>query len=302
MITISEIKSLSVKNGDMFYINHNSDNFSMIDCNIADDRKSEILDEVKNLAEKKDIVRFISTHPDQDHIQGIEYLDELGLIPNFYCVDNNVSKSMETKSFKKYKELKSSSRAYKISKGCRRKWMNVSDAESGSAGISILWPDVTNETFQNARRDAENSDNPNNISPAIVYSLEEGVRALWLGDMENGYMVAIEDDIALSPVDILFAPHHGRKSGRVPKTWLDKLEPRLIVVGEAPSDELEYYSNYNTLTQNSAGDILFSCETGKTHVYVGSPSYSVNFLYRDRCVSDLKDDLWYLGTFDCGDR
>lgn len=302
VITISEIKSLSVKNGDMFYINHNSDNFSMIDCNIADDRKSEILDEVKNLAEKKDIVRFISTHPDQDHIHGIEYLDELKFIPNFYCVDNNVSKSTETKSFKKYKELRGSSRAYKISKGCKRKWMNMSDDECGSAGISVLWPDLANETFQNALQDAESSENPNNISPAIVYSLEEGVRALWLGDMENDYMVAIEDDIALSPVDILFAPHHGRKSGRVPKTWLDKLEPRLIVVGEAPSDELEYYSNYNTLTQNSAGDILFCCETGKTHVYVGSPSYSVNFLDRDPDASVVKGSLYYLGSFDCGDR
>ena len=247
-------------------------------------------------------MRFISTHPDQDHIQGIEYLDELKLIPNFYYVDNDVSKSTESESFKKYKDLKGSSCAYKIYKGCKRKWMNVSDGERGSAGISVLWPDVNNETFQDALRDAESSDNPNNISPAIVYSLEEGVRALWLGDMENDYMVAIEDDISLSPVDILFAPHHGRRSGRVPKTWLDKLEPRLIVVGEVPSDELEYYSNYNTLTQNSADDILFCCETGKTHVYVGSPSYSVNFLYRDRCVSDLKDDLRYLGTFDCGDR
>lgn len=302
VITISEIKSLSVKNGDMFYINHNSDSFSMIDCNIADDRKSEILDEVKNLAEKKDIVRFISTHPDQDHILGIEYLDELKLIPNFYCVDNNVSKSTETKSFKKYKELRGSSRAYKISKGCKRKWMNMSDDECGSAGISVLWPDLANETFQNALQDAESSDNPNNISPAIVYSLEEGVRALWLGDMENDYMVAIEDDIALSPVDILFAPHHGRKSCRVPKTWLDKLEPRLIVVGEAPSDELEYYSNYNTLTQNSAGDILFCCETGKTHVYVGSPSYSVNFLGEDPNAPRVKGVLHYLGSFDCGDR
>lgn len=299
---MSEIKSLSVNNGDMFYINHNSDNFSMIDCNIADDRKSEILDEVNNLAGKKGIVRFISTHPDQDHIQGIEYLDELKLIPNFYCVDNNVSKSTETKSFKKYKELRNSSRAYKISKGCKRKWMNMSDDERGSAGINVLWPDLANETFQNALQDAESSDNPNNISPAIVYSLEEGVRALWLGDMENDYMVAIEDDIALSPVDILFAPHHGRKSGRVPKTWLDKLEPRLIVVGEAPSDELEYYSNYNTLTQNSAGDILFCCETGKTHVYVGSPSYSVNFLDKDTNAPGVKGALYYLGSFDCGDR
>lgn len=80
---MSEIKSLSVGNGDMFYVNHNSDNFSMIDCNITDERKSEILDEVKKLAGKKGVVRFISTHPDQDHIQGIEYLDELKLIPNF---------------------------------------------------------------------------------------------------------------------------------------------------------------------------------------------------------------------------
>lgn len=39
---MSEIKSLSVGNGDMFYVNHNSDNFSMIDCNITDERKSEI--------------------------------------------------------------------------------------------------------------------------------------------------------------------------------------------------------------------------------------------------------------------
>ena len=299
---MSEIKSLSVGNGDMFYINHNSDNFSMIECNITDERKSEILDELKSLALKKDIVRFISTHPDKDHIQGIEYLDELRLIPNFYCVDNNVSKSTETESFKKYKELRGSSHAYKISKGCKRKWMNMSDDERVSARISVLWPDVANETFQNALRDAENSDKSNNISPAIAYSLEGGVRALWLGDMEHDYMVAIEGAIELSPVDILFAPHHGRKSGRVPKTWLDKLEPRLIVVGEAPSDELEYYSNYNTLTQNSAGDILFCCETGKTHVYVASPSYGVNFLGRDPHVSVMKDDLWYLGTFGCGDR
>ena len=301
-MTMSEIKSLSVGNGDMFYINHNSDNFSMIDCNITDERKSEILDEIKNLAGNKGIVRFISTHPDQDHIQGIEYLDELKLIPNFYYVDNDVFKSTETESFKKYKDLKGSSCAYKIYKGCKRKWMNVSDSERGSAGISVLWPDENNETFQDALRDAESSDKPNNISPAILYSLEEGVRALWLGDMENDYMVAIEDDIELSPVDILFAPHHGRKSGRVPKTWLDKLEPRLIVVGEAPSDELEYYSNYNTLTQNSADDILFCCETGKTHVYVGSPSYSVNFLDRDPNASVVKGSLYYLGSFDCGDR
>ena len=32
---MSIIKSFSVGEGDMFYIDHNSDNFSIIDCNLC---------------------------------------------------------------------------------------------------------------------------------------------------------------------------------------------------------------------------------------------------------------------------
>lgn len=302
MIKTSEIKSLSVGNGDMFYIDHDTDNFTMIDCCIPDDRKSEILNEVMGLANEKGIIRFISTHPDQDHIQGIEFLDERALITNFYCVENDISKSIETESFKKYKELRDSTRAYKISKGCSRRWMNLSDEKRGSSGINVLWPDVANSVFLEALSSAEKSGDPNNISPAIRYSVEDGVSVIWLGDMENDYMEAIEDDIDLSPVDILFAPHHGRKSGRVPKSWLNRLDPRLIVVGEAPAVELEYYSGFNTLTQNSAGDILFCCEAGRTHVYVSSLTYRVSFLNYDFRALVWKDNMRYLGSFDCGDR
>lgn len=56
---------------------------------------------------------------------------------------------------------------------------------------------------------------------------------------------------------IVFAPHHGRKTGHIPKSLMDKLTPKLVIVGEAPSDELDYYSGYDTITQNTAGDILF---------------------------------------------
>lgn len=34
---MSIIKSFSVGNGDMFYIDHNSENFTIIDCNLIDD-------------------------------------------------------------------------------------------------------------------------------------------------------------------------------------------------------------------------------------------------------------------------
>lgn len=41
---MSIIKSFSVGNGDMFYIDHNSENFTIIDCNlIDDDTKVELL-------------------------------------------------------------------------------------------------------------------------------------------------------------------------------------------------------------------------------------------------------------------
>ena len=56
-------------------------------------------------------------------------------------------------------------------------------------------------------------------------------------------------------------PHHGRSSGKIPKEWLDAIEPKIIVIGEAPSEKINYLSGYNTITQNSAGDIIFDCGT-----------------------------------------
>ena len=43
---MSKVKSFSVGNGDMFYIRHNSDNFTTIDSCLTDDVKDDILDDV----------------------------------------------------------------------------------------------------------------------------------------------------------------------------------------------------------------------------------------------------------------
>ena len=57
---MSVIKSFSVGDGDMFYINHNSDNFTTIDCCYSDDDNKETnFEEMKQLANKKGITRFI---------------------------------------------------------------------------------------------------------------------------------------------------------------------------------------------------------------------------------------------------
>ena len=89
---MSIVKSFSVGNGDMFYIKHNSDNFTTIDCCLSEDNKKEIMDEIKAESQDKGITRFISTHPDQDHISGLKYYNEQMNILNFYCVKNEATK------------------------------------------------------------------------------------------------------------------------------------------------------------------------------------------------------------------
>ena len=68
---MSKVKSFSVGNGDMFYIRHNSDNFTTIDCCLTDDVKDDILNEIGTESADMSITRFISTHPDDDHIKGL---------------------------------------------------------------------------------------------------------------------------------------------------------------------------------------------------------------------------------------
>ena len=83
---MSTIKSFSVGNGDMFYINHNTDNFSIIDCCLSDNNKERIVKEIKRVSKGKGIMRFMSTHPDDDHMGGLKFFDENIGIYNFYKV------------------------------------------------------------------------------------------------------------------------------------------------------------------------------------------------------------------------
>ena len=182
------IKSLSVGAGDMFYIRHGSHNFTIIDCNINAENVPGIVDELKRESAGKEITRFISTHPDGDHFGGIDLLDDAMPIANFYVVDNQATKDSGTDAFTRYCELRDGPKAFKIFKGCRRKWMNESSDERGASGISVLWPDTGNADFIAALDEAADGGSPNNISAVIRYSYQDGASVLWLGDLETEFM------------------------------------------------------------------------------------------------------------------
>jgi len=295
---MSIVKSISVGEGDMFYIKHGSENFTIIDCCMDDDNKDRIVKELKLEKKDKEVLRFISTHPDDDHIKGIKYLDEKISIVNFYCVKNEAAKSDETDDFLKYCELRDSvEKAFYIEKGCKRKWMNESGPDKNgkqidSSGINILWPIPSNQKYKDALKVAKDGGDPNNISPIIKYSLSNGATILWMGDLKSDFMKSIKDVLQLPKVHILFAPHHGRDSGKIPTELLETMNPDIIIIGEAKSKHLNYYSGYNTITQNSAGDIILDCITNKVHIYVGSDTYSVDFLDNE----NMTDYDNYIGT------
>ena len=115
---------------------------------------------------------------------------------------------------------------------------------------------------------------------------------MWMGDLETDFLENIADEIPWPKVDILFASHHGRHSGRVPHSILDQLKPKIIVIGEAPSRHLHYYGDYETLTQNSAGDIIFECEGDKVHIFASEDTYEVTHLDQE----DVTGEGAYIGT------
>lgn len=299
---MSKVKSFSVGAGDMFYINHNSDNFTTIDCclNYDEDARSakkHILSELRSEMANKGITRFISTHPDEDHISGLNEYDKEFKISNFYRVDNNASKSGdESEDFTKYISLRDDSKKnFELKKDCSRKWMNITDETRGSSGLFCLWPIPSNEKYNTALDEAANGESPNNISPAIKYLCGE-FSFLWMGDMETDMQEEFDNNVENTHVTIVFAPHHGRKSGHIPSSLMDKLSPKLVIVGEAPSEDLDYYRDQNTITQNSAGDILFDVKSDYLDIFVSNSNYTKN----DGLVANKNHSafsgMYYLGS------
>lgn len=193
----------------------------------------------------------------------------------FIALKNNAIKQNASDSFKYYCKLRdNSSLAFYLYKGCTRLWMNKNNEENyGSAEINCLWPVPNNQNFKGALDLAAEGKAYNNISPILICDVVENCKMMWMGDLEKDFVENIKSEVEWPKIDVLFAPHHGRESGKLPEEILSVLDPKLIVIGEAESEHLNYYQGYNTITQNSAGDIVLVCSCSRVDVFVSSNGY-----------------------------
>ena len=251
----------------------------------------------------KRIFRFILTHPDMDHLDGIEDLFSCFSVLNFWDTSNNKVMD-ESTSWGKYKQTdwnfyqtirkkESSPKTLHLYTGSEGKYFNENeDGTSGADGLYILAP--TKDLIALANK----SKNYNDGSYVILYRTGNNKKIIFAGDSaENTWKYIIENhESIVSDIDVLIAPHHGRKSGG-DEEYLDTLNPKLTIFGNARSEHLDYNSwnnrNLNFITNNQANCVILDSSSGNIDIFVTHEKFAKDY-YKEARYSN-KYDAWYIG-------
>ena len=229
------------------------------------------------------IFRFILTHPDMDHMDGLNALVEKIGISNFW--DTSVRRdSPEFGDRSPYDEAdwdcyenlrngkKSGVKSLTKLAGSRFKFANIGeDDQAGGDGLYILAPDT------DLVRNASDGGDINDGSFVLLYR-SSGGRILLPGDAHDStweyVLTHYKKDVA--NCSVMIAPHHGRDSDRS-FDFLDKINPKLTLFGCAPSEHLAYEEwnrrNLEFITSNQAGNIVLEIDSTKISVYIENETF-----------------------------
>ena len=278
-----KIHFLNVLNGDCTIIEHETRRISVIDiCNGNAENNNLALEAnfnrqnnptnpiiyLTNICIGKPIFRFILTHPDMDHMDGIKNVFNAFEVWNFW--DTNHQKNLSKDSFYKYTkedwEFYKSMRQSEYNPKVIRLYSGWSGEYYTNDGFEIISP---SKEFANELQQLNNPD-WNKISYVILHKVF-GRKILYCGDSGNkAWQKIINDANLLSKIrdiDILLAPHHGRKTGGDDlNQYLNKLNPKLAILGNTENSQHKNYSAfYNRkipiLTNNEAGDIVVTIKS-----------------------------------------
>ncbi len=287
------IHFLNVKEGDCAWIKHPSGRNTVIDISNGKpedvvtekdsryaifesaqgnyNQKAHPVDPIKELKDGgvTNIFRFILTHPDMDHMDGIKALFEEFEVNNFWDTANDKEMKSDAnwgryneEDWTFYQSIRHSLSApttLNLYAGSIGQYYNRGgQEETGGDGLYILVP--TEELVEEANRSGDYND----CSYVILYKIN-GKKIIFGGDSGektwNYILENYEDEV--TNIDILLAPHHGRKTGGN-REYLDVLRPKLTLFGNAKSKYLDYADWYNRkldyITNNQANCIILDTD------------------------------------------
>ena len=233
------------------------------------------------------IFRYIQSHPDMDHMDGIKCLFSEFSPQNFWDTDNQkeldasswTGSPYDGEDWKFYKNLRdtnpsSDPKRLTLLSGAKGKYWNQNDdGSSGGDGIQVLAP--TQKLVDNANA---SDDDYNDCSYVLLYRTD-GHKIIFGGDSHDAtweHIVANwTDDV--TDIDLLIAPHHGRDSGRSYE-FLDVLNPTLTFFGNAQSEYLAYDQwsrrNLPIVTNNQANCMVVDMDATSMKLYVTHETFA----------------------------
>ena len=276
------------------------------------------------------IFRFILTHPDMDHMDGIKTLFETSNPTNFWDTDN--TKELDAASWQNspynaadwqfYKNIRdkhphANPKRLPLRSGDQGPFYNQSHTNSQmldplkrNAEISSYYVDATGlpegrgdgifilAPTQALVQEANETQDYNDCS-YVVLVVTGHHRIIFGGDSHDKtweYILQVYGPI-VKDIDLLIAPHHGRSSGRSYE-FLDVLKPKLTFFGNARSEHLAYnawsYRNLNYITNNQAGCIVADASSNQMEIYVTHQNFAKKLKPDSTFHSKFK--AWYIGA------
>ncbi len=249
-----------------------------------------------------DVFRFVLTHPDMDHMDGIkDFFDEFPPT-NFWDSANSrefdfTGNRYREEDWEFYKALRDGKLAntpmrLTLNAGARGAYYNKgSDTDASHDGLYILAP--TAELVAGANQ----SEDFNDASYVILYRSNAG-RILFCGDShDNTWEHILENHLVdVENVELMIAPHHGRDSDR-DRLFLSKVKPRVTLFGCGPSEHMAYdaWRNRNLyyIPGNKSGTVVVDASGTQMHIYAKKERFA-----RDRNANTFYSDqhrAWWLG-------
>jgi beta-lactamase superfamily II metal-dependent hydrolase len=227
--------------------------------------------------------RFVLSHPDMDHMDGLDALFDAVSVHNFWDTgvtrdapefgDNSPYKEDDWKRYEKLRDGETSTNSHKKRAGARFQLANRGqDGTGGGDGLFILAPDDALVAAASA------GDDINDGSFVLLYR-SAGGRILLPGDAHDAtwdYVLEhYESDV--KNCSVMIAPHHGRHSDREFE-FLDTIRPKLTLFGCAPSEHLAYSAwsgrGLDYITSNQAGNVVLEIVDGAIDVYVENETFA----------------------------